>query len=113
MDTYAYMHHYAPVYMILILHTTTYILTPNRGESLEQGDLEPWSAPSSPSGKVMSPCVTHVTCGFWASGRREVRIRNLPLRPAEELKDAIRDELARLWRVVLNRQGSPVEIDKS
>lgn len=63
----------------------------DESESLEPGDVEPWSAPSSPS------------------GRREVRIRNLPLRPAEELKESIKDELARLWRVVLNRTPPVVE----
>ncbi|CAJ1414403.1 unnamed protein product, partial [Effrenium voratum] len=42
-------------------------------------------------------------------GRREVRIRNLPLRPAEELKDAIREEVSRLWRVVLNRAPPLIE----
>lgn len=63
----------------------------DESENLEPGDVEPWSAPSSPS------------------GRREVRIRNLPLRPAEELKDAIREELGRLWRVVLNRTPPVVE----
>jgi len=63
----------------------------DESESLEPGDVEPWSARSSPS------------------GRREVRIRNLPLRPAEELKEYIKDELARLWRVVLNRTPPVIE----
>eukprot|EP00913_Durusdinium_trenchii_P016141 g15170.t1 len=63
----------------------------DESENLEPGDVEPWSAPSSPS------------------GRREVRIRNLPLRPAEEVQDAIREELGRLWRVVLNRTPPVVE----
>ncbi|CAJ1385213.1 unnamed protein product [Effrenium voratum] len=63
----------------------------DESESLEPGDVEPWSAPVSPS------------------GRREVRIRNLPLRPAEELKDAIREEVSRLWRVVLNRAPPLIE----
>eukprot|EP00439_Symbiodinium_sp_Y106_P069803 s356_g12.t1 len=62
----------------------------DESENLETGTADPWSAPES-------------------DGRREVRLRNLPLRPAEELKEHIYKELARLWRVVLNRSEPAVE----
>ncbi|CAE7244448.1 SCN10A [Symbiodinium pilosum] len=62
----------------------------DESESLEPGAGDPWSTGES-------------------DGRREVRLRNLPLRPAEELKEDILRELKRLWKAALSSPEPAVE----